>query len=51
MTLNEFLADLKTNLEADIGEGQLNRADIEHIRAVSDELLTTAAGDLDVSND
>lgn len=50
MTLDELLLNLRTNLEADIGEGQLDKADIEQIRETVDEMLSTVAGDIDVSN-
>lgn len=39
MTLAQFLDRLKSDLEADIGEGELDHADLKHIREAVSEIL------------
>lgn len=43
MTVQEFLDKFKKNVEADIGEGELGRSDIEHLTAIFEEMRTEAA--------
>lgn len=43
MTTQEFLDEFKKSAEADIGEGELGRSDLEHLAAIFEELRAKAA--------
>jgi len=43
MTTNDFLKLFKSNVEADIGHGELTRVDLEHLSAIFLDTLTEAA--------
>lgn len=43
MTTAEFLEQFKANVEADIGDGELETSDLQHMKDIFTEMFDTAA--------